>query len=322
MALRDSSLRASIRVAMGRARLSAGMLSFRWPPGSKRRRSDKLGAAVAVGGIGRSPCSISGEANSYRSLAAWRQGRLRPAAVAKPHQPEGQVMPNWSQRAVAADVTVGLLHAGKVYQVIFNVNVRTTPPSARISFEPMLDAVGFVTLYQDGVQIRGAFVTPGHYGVTFTDLPQNTEFAYQIDVLDPRPKAEQHPGGIVRFSGILETGLRTASVRFSRLKELQGECEATFFTRLYDWDGTSGPAISPILQYGRGHMDPEGSPIGDPFGPPTLLARAPDNLAIYTEAAAQTSGDFIEFVTDPGGGIHVIGIGSLDEFPNDAPDLR
>jgi hypothetical protein len=179
-----------------------------------------------------------------------------------------------------------------------------------------------VTLYQDGVQIRGAFATPGQYRVTFTDLPQNTEFAYQIDVLDPRPKKEQHPGGIVRFSGILKTGLRTASVRFSRLKELQGECEATFFTRLYDWDGSSGGAISPILQYGRGHMDPEGSPIGDPFGPPTLLARAPDSLAIYTTAGAETSSSFVQFVTDPGGGIHVIGIGSLDEFPNDAPELR
>jgi hypothetical protein len=69
-------------------------------------------------------------------------------------------------------------------------------------------------------------------------------------------------------------------------------------------------------------MDPEGSPIGDPFGPPTLLARAPDSLAIYTTAGAETSSSFVQFVTDPGGGIHVIGIGSLDEFPNDAPDLR
>jgi hypothetical protein len=232
-------------------------------------------------------------------------------------QLEGQIMPSSSERVLATDAVTGSLHAGRVYQVIFNVNVRTTPTSARIRFEPMLDAVGFVTLYQDGVQIRGAFATPGQYRVTFTDLPQNTEFAYQIDVLDPRPKKEQHPGGIVRFSGILKTGLRTASVRFSRLKELQGECEATFFTRLYDWDGSSGGAISPILQYGRGHMDPEGSPIGDPFGPPTLLARAPDSLAIYTTAGAETSSSFVQFVTDPGGGIHVIGIGSLDEFPND-----
>jgi hypothetical protein len=237
-------------------------------------------------------------------------------------QLEGQIMPSSSERVLATDAVTGSLHAGRVYQVIFNVNVRTTPTSARIRFEPMLDAVGFVTLYQDGVQIRGAFATPGQYRVTFTDLPQNTEFAYQIDVLDPRPKKEQHPGGIVRFSGILKTGLRTASVRFSRLKELQGECEATFFTRLYDWDGSSGGAISPILQYGRGHMDPEGSPIGDPFGPPTLLARAPDSLAIYTTAGAETSSSFVQFVTDPGGGIHVIGIGSLDEFPNDAPELR
>lgn len=231
-------------------------------------------------------------------------------------------MATWSQRALASDVAVGSLHAGKVYQVIFNVNVRTTPTSARIRYEPMLDAIGFVTLYQDGVQIRGAFASPGHYQVTFTDLPQNTEFAYQIDVLDPRPKKDQHPGGIVRFSGILETGLRTASVRLSRLKELQGECEATFFTRLYDWNGDSGGPISPIRQYGRGHMDPDGSPIGDPFGPPILLARAPDSLAIYTTAAAETSSSFVQFVTDPGGGLHLIGMASLDEFPNDAPDLR
>jgi hypothetical protein len=71
----------------------------------------------------------------------------------------------------------GSLHAGRVYQVIFNVNVRTTATSARIRYEPLLDAFGFVTLYQDGVQIRGAFADPDHYGVTFTDLPQNTEFA-------------------------------------------------------------------------------------------------------------------------------------------------
>ena len=234
-------------------------------------------------------------------------------------------MANWSQRALAADVLSGLLHPGKVYQLIFNVNVRTTPTSARITYEPMLDAFGFVSLFQDGLQIRGWPATqyaPGRYKVIFTDLPQNTVFVFRIDVIDPRPKNEQLPGGIVSFEHVLETGLRTATVRFSRLKELQGEGEITFFTRLYDWDGSSGGAISPIRQYGRGHMDPDGSSIGDPFGPPIPLARAPDSLAIYTVAAAQTSSSFIEFITDPGGGLHVIGIPALDQFPNDAPGLR
>jgi hypothetical protein len=240
-------------------------------------------------------------------------------------QREGQVMPNWSQRAIAAEVASGLLHPGKVYQVIFNVNVRTTPTSARITYEPMLDAFGFVSLYQDGVQVRGAIASEfatGHFRVTFTDLPQNTEFVYRIDVVDPRPKSEQLPGGIVSFQGILETGLRTATVRLRWLKELAGEAEVTFLTRLYDWDGNSGPAISPIVQYGRGHMDPDGNRIGDPFGPPINLARAPDNLAIYTWAGAETSSAFVQLVTSGPTGLHVVGVGPLDEFPNDAPRLQ
>jgi hypothetical protein len=234
-------------------------------------------------------------------------------------------MPNWSQRAIASEVISGLVYPWKVYQSIFNVNVRTTPTSARITYEPMLDAFGFVSLYQDGVQVRGAIASEyatGHYRVTFTDLPQNTEFVYRIDVVDPRPKSAQLPGGVVSFQGILETGLRTATVRLRWLKELAGEAEVTFLTRLYDWNGNSGSAISPILQYGRGHMDPDGNRIGDPFGPAIPLARAPDSLAIYTVAAAETSSSFVQFVTDPGGGLHVIGMPGLDKFPNDAPGLR
>jgi hypothetical protein len=222
-------------------------------------------------------------------------------------------------------VISGLLYPWKVYQAIFNVNVRTTPTSAHITYEPMLDAFGFVSLYQDGVQVRGAIASEfatGHFRVTFTDLPQNTEFVYRIDVVDPRPKSEQLPGGVVSFQGILETGLRTATVRLRWLKELAGEAEVTFFTGLYDWNGNSGPAISPIVQYGRGHMDPEGNRIGDPFGPPIPLARAPDNLAIYTWAGAQTSSAFVQLILSGPTGLNLVGVGSLDQFPNDAPSLQ
>lgn len=117
-------------------------------------------------------------------------------------------MPDWKQVDLAREVFSGVLAPQKVYQVIFNVQVSTTPTTARITFVPMLDAAAFVTLYQDGVQIRGWWAVPyapSHYGVTFTDLPQNTTLGFTIAVMDPRPAGAQLPRGIVTYTGILNT---------------------------------------------------------------------------------------------------------------------
>jgi hypothetical protein len=229
----------------------------------------------------------------------------------------------------AKDVFQGVFAPQKIAQTIFNVQTSSTPTTVRITFVPMLDCFAFVTLYQDGVQIRGGWALPydpAHYGVTFTDLPQDTGFGFTIAVTDPRPKAQQIPGGIVTYSGIVEAGLRTATVHLSKLTEVVGEAEITYLTRLYD--ATSGSAISPVVQYGRAHMDPQGSPIGDPFGPPISLALAPDSLAVYTAAGAETSSTFIQFLGlmtgQPGdlGSLAVLGIEPGPEFPNDGPSLR
>ena len=124
-------------------------------------------------------------------------------------------MPTWKPLDLGQDALLGVLAPGKLYQVIFNVWITTTPTSVRITYVPMLDAFGFVTLFQDDIQIRGLGATsyaPGYYGVTFTDLPQNTLFTFRIDVVDPRPKGAQLPGGIVHLDGIAKTGFRTATV--------------------------------------------------------------------------------------------------------------
>ncbi len=230
-------------------------------------------------------------------------------------------MSNGNRTLLAGDLLSGILFPQKIYQAIWNVQVSTTPTTAHISFVQMFDSPGFVTLFQDGVQIRGWGATPfasGHFKVDFTDLPQDTEFVFTIAVIDPRPPGEQLPGGIVTVNGILETGLRTAKVRLHALRELQGEGEITFFSRLYDWNGSSGGAISSVVQYGRGHMDPAGSPIGDPFGPPLLLAQAPDAVALYTVAVVDTWGPF-SIITAPWDGLGIFGISIGDSFPNDAP---
>ncbi len=65
-------------------------------------------------------------------------------------------------------------------------------------------------------------------------------------------------------------------------------------------------------------MDPEGSPIGDPFGPPILLSPAPDAVAVYTLADVDTTGPFSIFSAPEGGlGMFTINIGDI--FPNNAP---
>jgi hypothetical protein len=159
----------------------------------------------------------------------------------------------------AKDVFQGVFAPQKIAQTIFNVQTSSTPTTVRITFVPMLDCFAFVTLYQDGVQIRGGWALPydpAHYGVTFTDLPQDTGFGFTIAVTDPRPKAQQIPGGIVTYSGIVETGLRTATVHLSKLTEVVGEAEITYLTRLYD--ATSGSAISPVVAVRKGPYGPAG----------------------------------------------------------------
>jgi hypothetical protein len=219
---------------------------------------------------------------------------------------------------VARQTFVGILMPQKLHQVIFNISITSGPTTGRVSFSTVFDGVAFVTLYQDGVQIRGAFVlpfAPSNYSVSFTDLPQDTSLGVQIAITDPRPPGQQLPGGIVIHTSVMDTGLRTASVTLRSLKELQGEAEITFITRLYDFDGTAGNAISAQLQYGRGHMDPDGNAIGDPFGPPLFFEEAPDAIAIYTQADIQTSGLF-----GFGEGIGILGFNLGDAFPNDAPN--
>jgi hypothetical protein len=228
-------------------------------------------------------------------------------------------MPNVSKNA-AADVVAlmqAVLAPQKVHQAIFNIVVTTTPTKARISFSTVLDGVAFVTLslFETGGQIAGAFVqpfAPSNYSTSFTGLPQNTKLEFRIDVTDPRPPGEQLPGGIVSTHSFMDTGNRTASVHLHSLKEIQGEADITFVTRLYDFDGVEGDAISAILQYGRGHMDPAGNPILDPFGPPLFFSEAPDEIAIYTLADVQTPNVF------PGLGFS--GLNLPDKFPNDAPN--
>jgi hypothetical protein len=176
----------------------------------------------------------------------------------------------------AADVVAlmqAVLAPQKVHQAIFNIIVTAIPTKARISFSTVLDGVAFVTLslFETGSQIAGAFAlpfAPNNYATSFTGLPQNTKLEFRIDLTDPRPPGEQIPGGIVSATGIVETGNRTASVHLQSLKEIQGEATITFVTtRLYDFDGVAGDAISAILQYGSADMDPAGNPIPDPFGP-------------------------------------------------------
>lgn len=210
----------------------------------------------------------------------------------------------------------------KLPQAIWNVQVHAGPTRARITFVQMLDATSFIWLFKNGVQIAGAGAVPwvsGHFGVTFTDLPQNTTLEFRIDAVDPRPKPDQLPGGIVSYQGLFDTGSRTATVTLRWLKEVQGEGEITYVTKLYDWDGSSGVSIHQAgaegqLQYGRGHMDPDGSPIGDAFGPPIPLYPAPDAIAIYTYAVVDESSIW------PWGGTGFVGMKLPDTFPNDAPN--
>jgi hypothetical protein len=225
-------------------------------------------------------------------------------------------MPNVSRnpRQDTLQVIQSVLAPQKIHQAIFAISIATTPTKAQIRFSTVFDGVAFVTLFQNGGQIAGAFafqLAPSNYAVSFTGLPQNTELGLRIDVTDPRPQGEQLPGGIVSYSSLVETGLRTASVRLRNLREIQGEAEMTFVTRLYDWDGVEGDQISAQLQYGRGHMDPAGNPIGDPFGPALLFPQAPDAIAIYTLAQAYTAG--------LSWGLGVMGMKLPDTFPNDAP---
>lgn len=213
--------------------------------------------------------------------------------------------------------------ANKYHQVIFNVQFSTTPTRARITFVPLYEGVAWVDLYnKDGRRIRGGPgvpYAPGHYGATFEDLPQNSTFRFRILVTDPRPQNEQlPPGGVAIFEGMLQTGRRTAMVHINALKELQGEGEITYLTKLYRWDGRFGRAISDQLQYGRAHMDPEGSPIGSPFGPPLFFNEAPDAIAFYTLAVVDTS----SFWSILKGGLGIAGTKLPDQFPNDAPGRR
>jgi hypothetical protein len=229
--------------------------------------------------------------------------------------------PNLPAKDLAASA-IAAVKSKKIPQMIWNVQVQTKPTTARITFTSMFNGMAWVFLFDEyNDQIGGvaalsstsASLDYGYYAAEFTDLPQNTTLTFRIDVTDPRPEADQVPKGVVQYNGQFTTWLRTAQVTIVNLKEIQGEGEITYFTKLYDWDGSGGttitqPGVSEQRQYGRAHMDPDGSPIPDPFKGPFNIEAAPDALAIYTYAVVDESGIW------PWEGIGLVGELLPDDF--------
>jgi hypothetical protein len=166
---------------------------------------------------------------SEYALIAARPAKLNPAAPvsAREAQRPLELIPMSNSPMSKWDTTwqvlLGVLMPQKLHQAIFNVTISSTPTKGSVSFSTVFDGVAFVTLYQNGTQIRGAFAlpfAPSNYAVSFTGLPQDTELGLQIAVTDPRPPSQQLPGGIVLYSGILETGLWKSMLNRSTAKPI------------------------------------------------------------------------------------------------------